>query len=36
VDEQRTPNSTVSLGHALDEWLRTAELDDTTRKSYSG
>ncbi|MGH3782948.1 MAG: hypothetical protein ACRDRO_20580 [Pseudonocardiaceae bacterium] len=36
VDEQRTPNSTVSLGHALDEWLRTAELEETTRKSYSG
>lgn len=30
MDEQRTPNSTVSLGHALDEWLRTAELEDTT------
>ncbi len=36
VDEQRTPNSTVSLGHALDEWLRTAELEETTRTSYSG
>lgn len=35
VYEQWTPNSTVSLGHALDEWLRTAELEETTRKSYS-
>jgi hypothetical protein len=26
VEEQWTSNSTVFLGHALNEWLRTAEL----------
>jgi integrase len=36
VDAQRAPSSTVCLGHALDEWLRTAELEDTTRTSYRG
>jgi integrase len=35
VGEQQASNSTVLLGHALGKWLRTAELEGTTRKSYS-
>jgi integrase len=36
VDSQRSPQSSVSFSHALDEWLRTAELEASTRKTYVG
>lgn len=36
VDEQRAVESSVSLGYALDEWMRNAELEDSTRRAYEG
>ena len=36
VDAQRAPTSTVALAYVLAEWLRTAELEATTRRTYVG
>lgn len=36
VDSQRSTPSTVSLSFALDEWMRTSEIEDSTRHTYSG
>jgi integrase len=36
VDEQRSAQTTVTLGYTLDEWLRTVELEDSTRDTYVG
>jgi integrase len=36
VDEQRSTESSVTLGYALDEWMRNAELEDSTRRAYEG
>ncbi len=36
VDQQRSATSSVSFGYVLDEWLRTAELDEGTREMYRG
>jgi integrase len=36
VDKQRAPETSVSLSHALDEWLRSNEIEDTTRRTYVG
>ncbi len=36
VDKQRVPETTAPLAHALDEWLRTAEIEETTRRTYIG
>jgi integrase len=36
VAEQRSANSSVTLGYAIDEWMRTSELEDSTRKTYDG
>jgi integrase len=36
VDGQRSVESSVSLGYALDEWMRTTELEDSTRRTYEG
>lgn len=36
VLRQQRASSSVSLGHAIDEWFRKAELEDSTRNSYAG
>jgi integrase len=36
VDKQRAPETSLSLSRALDEWLATNELEDTTRRTYVG
>jgi integrase len=36
VDSQRSAPSSVSLSHALDEWMRTSEIEDSTRQTYQG
>jgi integrase len=36
VDKQRVPETSLSLGRVLDEWLVTNELEDTTRRTYVG
>jgi integrase len=36
VDEQRVATSAIPLADVLNEWLRTSELEDSTRKTYSG
>lgn len=36
VDKQRAPESSVSLGKVLDEWLRGNEIEETTRRTYVG
>jgi integrase len=36
VDAQRAPTSTVALSYVLAEWLRSAELEETTRRTYVG
>ncbi|XVV01926.1 site-specific integrase [Actinosynnema sp. CA-248983] len=36
VAKQRSAESSVSLSYAIDEWLRTTELEDSTRKTYVG
>jgi integrase len=34
VDNQRSPTSSVSMAYAVDEWLRTSEVEDSTRDGY--
>lgn len=34
VDDQRSPTSSVSVSHAVGEWLRTSEIEDSTRDGY--
>lgn len=36
VDEQRAASSSVTLGYAIDEWLRTADIEASTRHGYEG
>ena len=36
ADRNRVPDTSVPLRHALAEWLGAAELDDTTRRTYTG
>ncbi|MFF5993064.1 tyrosine-type recombinase/integrase [Prauserella flavalba] len=36
VDQQRAPSTTVSFSYAIDEWLRTADIEPTTRHVYVG
>lgn len=36
VNEQNSTPSAVALSHALDEWMRTSELEDSTRGTYEG
>jgi integrase len=36
ADKQRNPTSSVSFGHAISEWLRTADIEDSTRDGYVG
>jgi len=36
VDSQRVPESGISLGQAIDEWLAVNEIEDTTRRTYVG
>jgi Phage integrase, N-terminal SAM-like domain len=36
VDQQRAPETSIPLGRALDEWLRTVEIEATTRRTYVG
>jgi integrase len=36
AERARGPSSTVSLGHVIDEWLKVAELEDSTRETYVG
>ncbi|WP_230424557.1 hypothetical protein [Prauserella cavernicola] len=36
VDKQRSPSTTVSFSYAIDEWLRTADIEPTTRHGYVG
>lgn len=36
VDSQRSAPSSVPLSHALDEWMRTSEIEDSTRETYQG
>lgn len=34
--KQRKPTSSVSFGHAINEWLRTADIETSTRDGYVG
>lgn len=36
VDSQRTPAASVTLAYVLDEWLRTTEIETSTRHGYVG
>lgn len=36
VDEQRSTNTTVTFSYAIDKWLSTVELEDSTRDGYLG
>jgi len=36
VDQQRSAQSTVSLGYAIDQWMRANEIEATTRNTYLG
>ena len=36
VDAQRSAQSSVTLGYTLDEWLKTLEVEDSTRDGYIG
>ena len=36
VNKQRSTPSSVKLGYAIHEWLRTSEHEDSTREGYSG
>ena len=36
VDGQRSAQSSVTLGYTLDEWLKTVEVEDSTRDGYVG
>jgi integrase len=35
-DAQRTAGTSTSLGEAIDAWLATVDLEDTTRRTYVG
>lgn len=34
ADEQRSPGCAVTLGYAINEWIRVSELEDSTRRTY--
>lgn len=36
VDEQHAANSSVTLAYAIDEWLRTTDIEASTRHGYEG
>ncbi|WP_252365328.1 site-specific integrase [Saccharomonospora piscinae] len=36
VDQQRAPSTSVSFSYAIDEWLRSADIEPTTRHGYVG
>ncbi|MEO7195424.1 MAG: hypothetical protein ABIZ05_11475 [Pseudonocardiaceae bacterium] len=36
VNKQRSTPSSVKLGYAIDEWLRTSEHEESTREGYRG
>lgn len=36
IDKLRAPTSSVSFGHAVDEWLRHADIETSTRDGYVG
>ncbi|WP_246127959.1 N-terminal phage integrase SAM-like domain-containing protein [Amycolatopsis rhizosphaerae] len=36
ADQQRSASTSVSLGYAIDEWLRNADIQATTRHGYVG
>src|SRR3981081_1444875 len=36
VDQQRAASSSVPFGYTINEWLRTAELEESTREMYRG
>lgn len=36
AEKARRPSSAVSLGHVIDEWLKVAEHEDSTRETYLG
>lgn len=36
IDRQRGTPSVTTLGHVIDEWLRTVEIEDSTREGYEG
>ena len=36
VDDQRSAQSSVTLGYTLGEWLETLEVEDSTRYGYTG
>lgn len=36
AEKARQPSSSVSLGHVIDEWLKVAEHEDSTRETYLG
>ncbi|TWE22492.1 site-specific integrase [Prauserella muralis] len=36
VDKQRSPSTAVTFSYAIDEWLRTADIEPTTRHGYVG
>jgi integrase len=36
VTKQRSTPSSVKLGYAIDEWMRTSEHEDSTREGYRG
>lgn len=36
MNKQRSASSSIAFGYALDEWMRTTELEASTRKTYVG
>ncbi|HEX3781966.1 MAG TPA: hypothetical protein VHX38_20060 [Pseudonocardiaceae bacterium] len=36
ADKQRNPSSSVNLNYAINEWLRTADIEASTRDGYLG
>jgi len=36
VDKQRVPSTNVSFSYAIDEWLRSSDIEPTTRHAYVG
>jgi len=36
TEKARWPSSAESLGHAIDEWLKVAEHEDSTRETGTG
>ncbi|MGH3871426.1 MAG: hypothetical protein ACRDSR_07925 [Pseudonocardiaceae bacterium] len=36
VNKQRSTPSSVKLGYAIEEWMRTSEHEDSTREGYRG